>query len=475
MKSWPRFLFVLFVIGLIGFGIYSLKKEEKKEEAIEEIKTAEVEPEIINDLRIGIAEFDTMNPILSMNQNVQDIAKIIYEPLINLNANYKAEPCLALEWSKIENNEYLVKLREGVKWHDGTDFTAKDVKFTVDQIKNTEIPSIYKSNLKNVVGLNIIDNYTIKILLDADVPFFEYNLIFPILSENYYLGQDFITTSKNRNPVGTGKYKVYAEEDGSLTINRYKDYWNKKDKNTEYGIKTIHVYMYDSMGEVYNAFKIGNLDLVNTTNLYSENYIGTIGYHKSEYKGKQFDFIALNTTNQALSHAEVRKAISQAIDKNAIIMNVYNGKYASCNFPLDNGNWLYQPEIVNIEYNPAAVDAIMTQNGWSLANSIWKKTENKTTIRTNFTLIVKTTNIERTKAADIIKDQLANVGIGITVKKVTDAQYQSYLDNKNYDMIFMGTQMGFNPSLETYLGAGNFSKYNNSEINSILRRSKEYF
>ena len=117
----------------------------------------------------------------------------------------------------------------------------------------------------------------------------------------------------------------------------------------------------------------------------------------------------------------------------------------------------------------------MTQSGWNLVSSVWRKTENRTTISTSFTLIVKATNIERAKAADIIKDQLANVGISITVRKVSDAQYQDYLNSKNYDMILMGTQTGFSPSIETYMGAGNFSKYNNSEVNGILRRSKKYF
>ena len=243
MKSLPRILFILFVLGLIGFAVYTIQNNNSTidEEEVEK-KVSDVEPQILYDLRLGIAEFDIMNPILSKNRNVQDIAKIIYEPLVNLNYEYKAEPCLAVEWSKIENNAYLIKLREGVKWHDGTNFTAKDVKFTIDKIKSEEVSSIYKYNLGNVVGLDIIDNYTVKLTLDADVPFFEYNLTFPILSENYYEGQDFLATSKNRNPVGTGRFKVHAEEDGSLTLNRFKDYWGEKDKENIIGLKTIRVY-----------------------------------------------------------------------------------------------------------------------------------------------------------------------------------------------------------------------------------------
>lgn len=473
MKSLPRILFVLFVIGLIGFSIYTIYKNDKKEETDEEIKTSEIIPQIVNDMRLGIAEFDTMNPILSKNQNVQDIAKIIYEPLVNLGADYKLEPCLATEWSKIESNCYLIKLREGVKWHDGTDFTSKDVKFTIDKIKSEEVSSIYEKNIINVVKLDIIDNYTIKLTLDSDVPFFEYNLIFPILSENYYAGQDFLTTSKNRNPVGTGKFKVYAEEDGSLTLNKNKDYWNKKQDSLGYEIKTIHVYMYSSMGEVYNGFKIGNIDMVSSNNLYMENYIGTIGYSKKEFKGKNFDFLALNTENDVLSHVEVRKAISYAIDKSRIISEIYNNKCYSAEFPLDYDNWIYKSESSSSGYNPSQVDVIMNENGWNLKNSVWNKTENYKTIRTNLTMVVRASNEERVKVAEIIKEQLANVGIVVNIIRATDAQYQSYLNNKDYDMILTGTQIGFTPSIETYLGAGNLSKYYNGEINGLLGEARK--
>lgn len=472
MKSLPKILFILFVIGLLGFSAYKVYENQLTEQENQTEKTAEIKPQIVNELRLGIAEFDTMNPILSKNKNVQDIAKIIYEPLVNLNVDYKAEECLAIEWSQIENNGYVIKLRQGVKWHDGTDFTARDVKFTIDMIKDVNVPSIYKNNLKNVTALDIVDNYTLKLTLDSDVPFFEYNLTFPILSESYYTGQDFLTTTKNRNPVGTGKYKVYAEEDGSLTLNQNKEYWSLKADVEEFGIKTVRVYMYGSMGEVYNSFKIGNIDLVTTNNLYVENYIGTIGYNKKEYKGREYDFLAFNTENKVLKHPEVRKAISYAIDKSTIIGNVYNNKYYVADFPLDYSNWLYESSAASSGYNPSQVETILTEHGWELRNSTWQKKENYTTLRTNFTLVVNQANTARASVAENIKEQLAQVGINITIKKANDWQYQNYMNNKNYDILMVGTNIGLGPDVTTYLGDGNFSKYYNEEMTTLLNEIK---
>lgn len=469
MKSLPKILFILFVIILISFAIYFFYKNQNNINPNDAEQTGEIKPEIINELRLGIAEFDTMNPILSNNKNVQDIAKLIYEPLINLSADYKAEPCLATEWSKIENNGYLLKLRKGVKWHDGSSFTARDVKYTIDKLKEDNIVSVYKNSVKNVIALDIIDEYTIKLTLDSDVPFFEYNLTFPILSENYYIGQDFVTTDKNKNPVGTGKFKVHEDGTGKLTLIKNTEYWNLIEDNREYGINKIYVFLYNSMGEVYNSFKIGNIDLITTNNLYVENYIGTIGYNKKEYKGKEYDFIALNTENRVLSHPEVRKAISYAIDKSNIIAEVYNNKFYSAEFPLDYSNWLYNSTSASSGYNPNQVETIMTENGWELRNSVWQKRENYNTLRTSFTLVVNEANTERVAVAEIVKEQLAKVGISITVRKASNSQYQNYLERKNYDMLMVGTRIGFSPNLSTYLGNGNFSKYSNNDMQVLLK------
>lgn len=469
MKSFSRILFVLFVVGLIGFAIYMVYSNQNSNVQELEAKTNEAKPQIINELRLGIAEFDTMNPIISQNKNVQDIAKIIYEPLVNLSSDYKAEPCLAKEWSKIENNGYLIKLREGVKWHDGTDFSAKDVKFTIDKIKSGDVNSIYKLNVKNVKQLDIVDNFTIRLTLESDVPFFEYNLTFPILSEKYFEGQDFLTTSKNRNPVGTGKYKVHSNEDGSLTLSKYKEYWGSKEEQDEtYGIKTIHVNMYSSMGEVYNSFKIGNIDFITTNNLNAEEYIGTIGYNRKDYKGKDFDFLALNTDNRVLSHPEIRKAISYAIDKSSINASVYSSKFFNVEFPLDRNSWLYKDINAGTGYDPAKANSILYENGWELRYSVWRKTENYSTVRAELTLVVNESNEERVRAANIIKEQLGNVGFDITVREVSDSRYQRYLEEKDYDMIMLGTRSSFSPNLNMFLGNGNYSNYYNEEMASIL-------
>ena len=114
-----------------------------------------------------------MNPIISTNRNVHELSKIIFEPLVNLNENYKKEYCLAENNKKESDTSYRVHLRRDIQWSDGSPFTANDVKFTVDSIKRGDINSIYKANLAYVGGLEAVDDNTVVFSLSEPVDYFE--------------------------------------------------------------------------------------------------------------------------------------------------------------------------------------------------------------------------------------------------------------------------------------------------------------
>ena len=233
MKSnWIKYVFIVFIIIVLVFAVIKIRNDEKEEEL--ESQTTNSEDEKVREIKVGIASLDTINPILSTNKNVQDITKLIYEPLVNITSDYKAEPCLATEWAK-EENSYLIKLRENVKWSDGLRFTAEDVRFTIDRLK--EVNSIYSYNVQHVVGVDIVDDYTVRINLDGEVPFFEYNLIFPILSKDYFEGEDFVNTEKNSSPVGTGKYKITAVDGSAITLEKNNNWWNQDTELIDYQIE----------------------------------------------------------------------------------------------------------------------------------------------------------------------------------------------------------------------------------------------
>ena len=465
MKSnFSKYIFVIIVIGLVVYSayiIYGQKEEIQKEETI--VNNIEENP-IIDNIRVPIVNFDTINPIISNNQNVQDIARLIYEPLLDIDENYKIKLCLAKECSKVNQTSYVIKLKENIKWNDGNPLTAKDVQFTIDRLKDVNAKSIYAYNVQAVISVEVIDDNTVRINLDKEVPFFEYNLTFPIMSYKYFENENFITTSKNDNPVGTGRFKV-INENGNIFLRKNQNWWNDEEETK---LEQIQIIKYANMGEVYKAFKIGNIDLISTDSLDIENYIGTIGYNTKEYKGRELDFLAFNCNNQELSNVEVRQAISYAIDKQNITSAIYKGKYYVSNFPLDFGSYAYDKVKVEYEYNIDKAKAILQDNGWTYSKKTWQKVVNYKTMRLRFNLVVNSNNESRVQVAENIKTSLENLGIKIDIIKANDATYRKYLENKNYDMILTGKYIPLSPDVSSYFREGNLANYKNENINQII-------
>ena len=251
-----KYIFSVVVIILILGTMYFIVKNRSKNEDYTLDQTSTVN-NIQTELRFAIAEFDTINPILSNNRNVQEISKVIYEPLVNLNENYKMEYCLAEEIGKTDELTYVVKLRKGVLWQDKSNFTADDVWFTMDFITRSGINTIYADNLRSVSDFEVVDSNTIKIYLSEPVPFFEYNLTFPIMCKQYFEGEDFANSEKI--PIGTGPFKIIELSSNVMKLDRNAVYW---DSNKQFMPTEINVNLYETIGEVYSAFKNGEIDIL---------------------------------------------------------------------------------------------------------------------------------------------------------------------------------------------------------------------
>lgn len=211
-------------------------------------------------MRLGISNLDSLNPILSKNQNIQDISKLIYEPLFNITNDYRLENALGIEFSKADSKTYFIKLRENVKWHNGTNFTAEDVKYTIEVIKALGDESIYNANVSNIENIEIVGDNLIKLYLFDEKPFFEYNLIFPIISSNLFKDEDIKNSEKNNIPMGTGKYRLKGIDiTTGFELEKNQNWWNKE--NVSLRIDTINIRIYERVAEVYNAYKLGGLDM----------------------------------------------------------------------------------------------------------------------------------------------------------------------------------------------------------------------
>lgn len=460
-SSFFKYIFIIFAIGIIIYSIYAIYFKDK--DTIEEQTNQEIiEQEVKKDIRFGISNFDTINPLISNNKEILNIDKLIFEPLISITKDYKTELCLATECSKVSDTAYVIKIDNNKKWQDGSSLIAKDIQFTIDRLK--EGKSIYSYNVEKISSVEILDSSTVRITLSEAVPFFEYNLTFPLLPNNYYIGEDFYTS--NKTPIGTGMYKISEIDSNNIILEKNTKWWNINNNDSK--IEKINIKIFSEVGEVYNSFKLGNIDIFTTSNYNLEDYIGTIGYAKYEFLGRKFDYLAFNCNDTIMQNVEVRKAIGYAIDKTNLVSTVYGNNYYCSEFPLDFGSYIYTNTSVSSGYNQEQAKKILQDSGWEYKNNRWQKTENYRTSKINLTLTVNKEDSQRVAVAENIKMQLAQVGINITINKVSNNQYNNILQNKNYQMILTGVYNSYSPNLETFFGEGNLQNYSNTELNSIL-------
>ena len=225
----------------------------------------------------------------------------------------------------------------------------------------------------------------------------------------------------------------------------------------------IKIYKYASVGELYNNFKLGNIDFINTTNTNIQEYIGTIGFNLREYQGRGYNYLALNCNNKVLANKEVRQAINYAIDKNTIISKELSNNYFASNFILDYGSYLYQGNEEN-SYNPKKAKEILEKAGWKLNYGTWQKDGMTIELK----LVVSAENEARVKASNIIKEQLEEIGIKVYIDAVQQNRYDLYLKDKNYDIIFTGIYNSYSPNITTLYGVNNLANYRNEEIVELI-------
>lgn len=452
-----KYIFFVIVVLMIALAVYLLYSDKNESQA--NIQEEQKEINMIKEFNIGITNYDNINPILSNNRDIQYIDKLIFDSLLTVSYDFKIENLLAKEFSKINPTTYIVKLRDDVYWHDNTKFTAKDVIFTINNLINSNVNSIYKENTKNISEVQEIDEYTIKILLKEETPFFEYMMCFPIVASHAYEEKTF--NSKTENPIGTGKYKITKIENGNIEL----QIANSKSSTK---ITKINLILKNSSKELYSALTKKEVDYIITDNILYEEYIGTMGYNINQSNGREFDYLVLNNNDKVLGKPEVRLALSYAIDRNAINYKVYNNKYITSDFPLDYGSYLENPEQTKFEYNTNKAKSILVEYGWTYKNKIWQKSGNVL----QFNLVVNKNNEKRLLVAEEIKEQLKEIGIVVNIIKVNNYMYNNYVKNKNYDIILTGNIVSTSPNIETYFGDNNLFVFNNEQIKSILLEVK---
>jgi peptide/nickel transport system substrate-binding protein len=189
----------------------------------------------------------TTDPHSQNHATTNAILMHAYEGLTRYNAKYEVEPALATKWTFVSPTQVRFELRKGVKFHDGTPFTADDVLFSFDRVRQPQgTMQIYVTGIREIKK---IDSHTVEFLLSAPNPLLLRNIIdFRIMSKawaeknNTTKTQDYKAKEENfasRNVMGTGAYRILSwTPEQRVMMARNTDWWDKPTGNVQQVIYT---------------------------------------------------------------------------------------------------------------------------------------------------------------------------------------------------------------------------------------------
>ena len=286
-------------------------------------------------------------------------ANAVFNGLVKLDAQGNASPDLALEWSSnADATEWTFKLRQGVKFHDGGDFTAEDVKFTWDYFSNlenegTKVRPFGYEFIKEIV---VVDPYTVTFKMNGSCVEWLSFACTDILSKAAVekLGV------REGGKIGTGPYKYDKIETGiSWSIVRNDEYWGEKGITEKFTFMALT----DSNARAM-ALQSGDIDVMYEGNVSDiAPMMKDSNYKVYEASGTGVIYVGINNQSKYGSNQIVRQAIAMAVNRDDIVLSCYEGIGAAISESTIAPTAPGYVETETYKYDPAGAKKLLEDNG----------------------------------------------------------------------------------------------------------------
>jgi peptide/nickel transport system substrate-binding protein len=305
----------------------------------------------------------TLDPHKHDNSVHESVLRNMYEPLLTLSHDLKQlEPVLAASYRQLDPRTIQFKLRQGVKFHNGEDFDAESVKFTVERTLNPETQAPLRTTYQSIERAVVVDKHTVNIVTSKPDPVlarrmasFHMNMLPP---------KYFSTTAVEdlaKKPVGTGPYKFVSwVRDGDLVMEANPGYWGQKPVIQQVTMRTI-----PEPGTRVSALLSGDVDVITAVSPDELDRINRSGRARAlTLPGNRIPFYFIAVRKPPLDNKLVRQALNYASNMDGIIKTVLSGhgfRRAVISNPWHVG---YDENVKPFPYDPAKAKALLAQAGY---------------------------------------------------------------------------------------------------------------
>jgi peptide/nickel transport system substrate-binding protein len=410
-------------------------------------------------LKIAIeSELRTLDPLKSSQRVERQVFYNVYESLVSIDQTLTIKPGLATAWTYADPTTLTFTLRQGVKFHDGTAFTADVVKFNIDRIL-TAASSPRKSELASVQSVEVKDPATVVFHLKRP----DAALLAQLVDRaGMMLSPDAISKGGadfGRNPLGagTGPFMfVEWKRDDHLTLKKNPTYWKA-------GLPYLDGIIYRPITDpnaVLAALRTGDIDVAATNSIASKDIASIQKDSSLVYQatpGLGFEGFEVNSHKGIFADPAKRKAVALALDRAQIIQNVSFGVNIISHGPIPPASWAVDPS--EKIYDVADLDKAKA-------------------MATGFSFGLKTPNTaDSIQEATLIKDQLSKAGITVNIQTEEFGQILNEAEAHTFDAALVGWSGRIDPDGNMYgwfhTGGGfNDGQYSNPQVDALLEQAR---
>jgi len=431
-----------------------------------------------------LSEPATLNPIIASDAVESTInGNNIYESLARRDyETLEIIPQLAESWEISDDKlRYRFKLREDVKWHDGTPFTADDVVFSYKTIMDPKVDTPHlRSYYQEILNVEAMNDYEVEFTYSR--PYFlalEFCGGMPIVPKHLFDKGNFNKNPYGRKPVGTGPYKFVKWETGrEIVLEKNEDYWGEKPELERIVFKIIN-----DPTVAFQVLKRGDLDLSGLTPIQWDRQSNTRvfkeSFNKHKYFRPNYSFIGWNQSRSFFSDKKVRIAMTHLLNRELILNKILLDLGAIVTNPFYINSPEYDKSIKPFAFDPGKAKELLAEAGWIDHDN--DGIRDKDGVKFEFEFLLPSGSETGEKIATILKEELDKVGIVMKIRKTEWAVFTTRLNERKFDAVTLGWSMGVESdpyqiwsTTQTETGH-NFVGFNNERAEELITKARKEF